>query len=223
MHYPSGEPDECSVNVPLETDKKKKTPPNFREKRTEPSSISFASVSSVASSPFNSQVSSRLLPISSSTGELVFHAPPRPDENHLWKSSNTSSPSWRQRTALESRSRTPFFVCCSFQPKLSLTSFSTVSKSFFASRHKTCRNMRRKVHRCRFRLCHTSFFFCSCILFAIVLGAAYQAGILSAARRAEVADVEQMMEMTPFVTCEIAFGQKCLRVDVWYQCIEFEF
>ena len=36
---------------------------------------------------------------------------------------------------------------------------------------------------------------------------AYQAGVLSAASRAEMADVEQMKKMIPFVTCEITFGQ----------------
>ena len=64
--------------------------------------------------------------------------------------------------------------------------------------------------------------FCSCILFAIVLGA-YQAGNLSAASRAEMADVEQMKQVVPFVTCEIYLWPKCLRVDVWYQCIGSEF
>ena len=49
--------------------------------------------------------------------------------------------------------------------------------------------------------------FCSCILFAIVLVTAYHAGILSAASRAEMADVEQMNKIVPFVTCEITFGQ----------------
>ena len=40
------------------------------------------------------------------------------------------------------------------------------------------------------------------------VGAAYHAGILSAANRAEVADdVEQMKKIVPFVTCEITFGQ----------------
>ena len=49
--------------------------------------------------------------------------------------------------------------------------------------------------------------FCSCILFAIVFWAASQAEILSEAKRAEMADVEQMKKMVPIVTCEIAFGQ----------------
>ena len=54
-------------------------------------------------------------------------------------------------------------------------------------------------------------------------GADYQAGILGAAGGAEMADVEQMKKIIPFVTCEITVGQKCLRVDVWYQHIESEF
>ena len=37
--------------------------------------------------------------------------------------------------------------------------------------------------------------FCSCILFAFVFGAAGQAEILSAAKRAEMADVEQMKKI----------------------------
>ena len=52
---------------------------------------------------------------------------------------------------------------------------------------------------------HSSSFWC-CILFAIVLGAA-QAGILGTASGAEMADVEQMKKIVPFVTCEITFGQ----------------
>ena len=43
--------------------------------------------------------------------------------------------------------------------------------------------------------------------FAIVFGAAYQAGVLRAASGAETAHVEQMKKIVPFVTCEIAFGQ----------------
>ena len=65
-----------------------------------------------------------------------------------------------------------------------------------------------KVHRCMSGFCHNSFFF---LLFLHPLrhlsGAAYQAGILSAASRAEMADVEQMKKIVPFVTCEITFGQ----------------
>ena len=38
-------------------------------------------------------------------------------------------------------------------------------------------------------------------------GAAGQAEILSAAKRAEMADVEQMKKIVPFITCEITFGQ----------------
>ena len=68
--------------------------------------------------------------------------------------------------------------------------------------------MRRQVHRCRFRFCHT-FFFSFLLLhpFRHRFEAAYQAGILSAASRAEKADVEQMKKIIPFVICEITFGQ----------------
>ena len=40
------------------------------------------------------------------------------------------------------------------------------------------------------------------------VGEANQAGILGGASGAEMADVEQMNKIVPFVTCEIAFGQK---------------
>ena len=46
---------------------------------------------------------------------------------------------------------------------------------------------------------------CSCTLFA-VFGAAYQAGILWAASRAEMADVKQIQQMIPLFTCEIPLG-----------------
>ena len=49
--------------------------------------------------------------------------------------------------------------------------------------------------------------FCSCILFAIVFGAANQAGILSAASGAEMADVERMKKILPLIMYEIASGQ----------------
>ena len=68
--------------------------------------------------------------------------------------------------------------------------------------------MRRQVRRCRFRFCHTSFF--SFLFLHPVrhrFGAACQAGILSAASGAEMADVEQMNRIIPFVTREISFGQ----------------
>ena len=72
----------------------------------------------------------------------------------------------------------------------------------------TCRNMGRQVHRSRFRFCHTSFFsFLLLHPFRHRFGAAYQAGILSAASRAEMADVEQMKKIIPFVTCEITLGE----------------
>ena len=55
----------------------------------------------------------------------------------------------------------------------------------------------RKVHRCRFRFRHTSFF---SLLFLHPLrhrfvAASYQAGILSAASRGEMADVEQLKKI----------------------------
>ena len=42
--------------------------------------------------------------------------------------------------------------------------------------------------------------------FSPSFGAACRAGILSAGNRAEMADVEQMKKIVPFVTCDIAFG-----------------
>ena len=73
---------------------------------------------------------------------------------------------------------------------------------------RTCRNMRRQVRRCRFRFCHHSFFsFLFLHPFRHRAAATYQAGILSAANRAEMADVEQMKKIILFVTCEITFGQ----------------
>ena len=66
----------------------------------------------------------------------------------------------------------------------------------------------RQVHRWKSGFCHNSFFI---LLFPRPLrhlfGEAYQAGILSAASRGEMADVEQMKKIVPFVTCEITFGQ----------------
>ena len=67
--------------------------------------------------------------------------------------------------------------------------------------------MWRQVHRWRSRFCHNFFF----LLFLHPLrhrfDAAYQAGILSAESGAEMADVEQLKKIVPFVTCEITFGQ----------------
>ena len=65
-----------------------------------------------------------------------------------------------------------------------------------------------QVRPCRFRFCHTSFF--SLLfphLFRHRFGEAYQAGILSAAREAEMADIEQKNKIVPFVACEIFFSQ----------------
>ena len=47
--------------------------------------------------------------------------------------------------------------------------------------------------------------FCSCILFAIDLEQDIK--LLSAGRRAEMADGEQMKKIVPFVTCEVTVGQ----------------
>ena len=49
--------------------------------------------------------------------------------------------------------------------------------------------------------------YCSYILFGHRFGAAYQAEILSAASRAEMAVVEQVKKIIPFFTCEITFSQ----------------
>ena len=40
-----------------------------------------------------------------------------------------------------------------------------------------------------------------------MLGAAYQAELLSTTNRISMADVEQKKKIIPFVTCEITFGQ----------------
>ena len=49
--------------------------------------------------------------------------------------------------------------------------------------------------------------FCSCTLVRHLLGTAGQAGILNAANRAKMDDVEQMKKIVPFVTCTMTFGQ----------------
>ena len=79
---------------------------------------------------------------------------------------------------------------------------------------RTCRNIRGQVHRCRFRFCQISSPVCSCILFTIDLGAACHAGILSAACRAEMHDVEKKKKIIPFVTCEITCGQNVYRLRI---------
>ena len=67
--------------------------------------------------------------------------------------------------------------------------------------------MKRQVRRCRFRFCHNPVFSPLFLHpFRHQFGAAYQAGILSVASRAEMADVEQAKKIIPFVTCEITFG-----------------
>ena len=71
----------------------------------------------------------------------------------------------------------------------------------------------RQVHCRRLWFCHNSFLF---FLFLHPLRhrfwAAEQAGILRAASGAEMADVEQMKKIVPFVTCEIAFGQNVCKL-----------
>ena len=68
--------------------------------------------------------------------------------------------------------------------------------------------MTRQVHRCRFPFRHTSFFSLLFVHpFRHLLWASYQAGILSAASRAVMADVELVKKILPSVTCEITFGQ----------------
>ena len=68
--------------------------------------------------------------------------------------------------------------------------------------------MRRQVRRCRIWFYHTSFFSLLFLHpFRHRFGAAYQAGNLSAASGAEMAGVEQMKNIIPFVTCEFTFGQ----------------
>ena len=69
------------------------------------------------------------------------------------------------------------------------------------------------------RLGHISFFFFVILYPLRHCGAIYQAEILGAASGAEMADIEQIKKIVPFVTCEIPFQSKCLRVGVWCQRI----
>ena len=72
----------------------------------------------------------------------------------------------------------------------------------------TCRDSWCQVHRRRLWFCHNPVFF---FLFLHPLGrrfgAASQAEILRAAEITEMADVEQINKVVPFVTWEITFGQ----------------
>ena len=54
-------------------------------------------------------------------------------------------------------------------------------------------------------------------------GTAYQAGILRAASRAEVADVEQMKKIVQFVTCEITFGQNVCELVFGVNIFDLDF
>ena len=60
--------------------------------------------------------------------------------------------------------------------------------------------------------------FRSCTLFAIVLVQLFSSEILSAASRGEMADVEQMKKIVPFVTCEITFGQHVCELMFCVKC-----
>ena len=74
------------------------------------------------------------------------------------------------------------------------------------------------------RFCHKSFFsFLLLHPFRYRVGAACQAGSLSAASRAEMADVEHMKKIIFYSSRVNLPLSECLRVDVWYQCIESEF
>ena len=69
-----------------------------------------------------------------------------------------------------------------------------------------------KIYHCRSRLGHNSFFFFLLLYPLRHCRAAYQAEILSAASASELADIEQLKKIVPLITCEISFGQKCLRL-----------
>ena len=70
-----------------------------------------------------------------------------------------------------------------------------------------CRKKRRWIHRCWSRHGHTSFFFL--ILYPLRhCGAAYQAEIVGAGKRAEMADIEQVKKIVPFVTWKITCSQQ---------------
>ena len=45
-----------------------------------------------------------------------------------------------------------------------------------------------------------------------------KAEILGTASGDEMAEVEQMKKIVPFVTCEVSFLSMCLQSGVWCQC-----
>ena len=85
---------------------------------------------------------------------------------------------------------------------------------------RTCRDRGGQVHRRRLWLCHdpvVSFLFLH--IFRHRSGAAGQAEILSAAMRADMADVKQISKI--LIKCEILLCQ-CLQVGVWCRHTWFE-
>ena len=143
----ASEPDMCSVDVSLRTDKAKQ--------ENEPLSISFISftqVSSVVSSPINSTCNSNFYqPQRSRVGELIFCAPPRVFlqllGEHPAAGSLRSYPELLANieTSLESRSGTPndnawvahtvSRISDSMRPRQPFRSSSAVTNSAVTRRH----------------------------------------------------------------------------------------
>ena len=68
--------------------------------------------------------------------------------------------------------------------------------------------MRRNIHHCWSRLRHNPFFFFFLFLNSFRhRNAANQAEIFGAAKRAQMANIEQMKKIIPFVMREITFGE----------------
>ena len=85
----------------------------------------------------------------------------------------------------------------------------------------TCRNKRRHIHHCWWRLGHNSFFF----LISNTLrhcGAAYQAEILDEASGAGKADIDQIEDCSTHHVWNFLWST-CPRVGVWCQYKGFEF
>ena len=87
----------------------------------------------------------------------------------------------------------------------------------------TCRKIRRQVRRYRFRLWHTFFPFCSCTLFAIVLGQLIKLKFWTQQRELKWLMLDKWRRLFHSSPVTLTLGQKCLRVGVWCQCIKFEF